>query len=183
MVGRYCVTRVDVSVMTATYNRASTLPRLWNSLLNQTFKNFEWVIIDDGSVDDTSELVERFVKESFFPITYVRQENRGKHTAYNVFAKHAEADLFFAVDSDDELLPHCLETALNEFYSVPKDALDDYAGVWFLAQDQHERIIGDEFLPQDFSDDVVGVLIRHKKLGDKAPLIKKKILLEFPFPE
>lgn len=173
----------EVSVFTATYNRSHLIHRVWDSLCKQTFRNFEWIIIDDGSTDDTRQVIEEFAAQSDFPIRYVWQHNRGKHTAYNAFARHARAPLFCSVDSDDEILPNCLERLLFHFNEIPEHVRDTYAGVMCLAQDQHGELIGDEFWPADFSDNIVGVLLRHKKLGDKGGLTRVSMLREFPFPE
>lgn len=174
---------VEVSVMTATFNRAETLHRVWNSLRQQTFKNFEWIVIDDGSTDRTREVVAGFSEAADFPVTYVFQPNRGKHTAYNLFASLAKAPVYCSVDSDDEILPHCLERMLFHFREIPEDLRTEYAGIMCLAQNQHGQLIGDEFWPEDLNDNLVGVLLRHKKLGDKGSLNQVKTLREFPFPE
>ena len=173
----------EVSVFTSTFNRAHTISRVWDSLCRQSFRNFEWVIIDDGSTDRTQDMVQEFCRKSDFPIRYYWQTNRGKHTAYNLFARHARADLFCSVDSDDEILPQCLERMLFNYRSIPADELNDHAGIWCLAQNQHGQLIGDRFCDADMGDSIVGVLLRHKKLGDKGGLSKVAILKEFPFPE
>jgi len=174
---------VEISVFTATYNRADTLHRVWNSLRQQTVKNFEWVIIDDGSSDNTREVVEQFAQNSDFDVRYYWQTNRGKHTAYNAFAGLARGDLYCSIDSDDEVLPQCLERMLFHFNDILAGERTEYAGIMCLAQDQHGELIGDEFWPDDFRDDVVGVLLRHRKLGDKGGLNRLDVLREFPFPE
>ena len=174
---------IEVSVMTATYNRADTLHRVWNSLRNQTIRNFEWIIIDDGSTDHTGDVVDEFIAQSDFPITYLRQRNRGKHTAYNLFARYAQAPVYCSVDSDDEILPQCLERMLHHYRAIPEKERSGYAGIMCLAQNQHGEPIGDSFWPEDFEDSLIGVLLRHKKLGDKGSLNRLETLHEFPFPE
>ena len=74
---------VNLTIFTPTYNRANTLPRVFESLEMQTLKNFEWLIIDDGSTDNTEEVVSSFYSKASFPIRYVKQENAGKQAAWN----------------------------------------------------------------------------------------------------
>ena len=174
---------VEVSVMTATYNRADKLHRVWNSLRAQTLRNFEWIVVDDGSTDNTAEVVKSYATEADFPIVYLKQRNRGKHTAYNLFAQHAKAPVYCSVNSDDEILPNCLERMLFHFHNIPELERESYAGIMCLAQNQHGQLIGDEFWPEDLNDSIVGILLRHKKLGDKGSLNRIDTLREFPFPE
>ena len=172
-----------ISVFTATFNRRETLGRVFHSLLDQTYRDFEWVVIDDGSTDETFELISAFQREANFPIRYYVQGNRGKHTAYNLFAKYASGEYYCSIDSDDEVHANCLERLLFHFLSIPEGDRDDYAGVMCLADNQHGDLIGDEFYAEDFGDDLIRVLMRHKKLGDKGGLTKTSVLKEFPFPE
>jgi glycosyltransferase involved in cell wall biosynthesis len=151
--------------------------------MSQTFRDFEWVIIDDGSSDNTNELITEFKQLSWFPIKYIYQCNRGKHTAYNVFAKNASASLYISVDSDDAILPNCLERMLFHLESIPNDEKKSYAGVMCLAQDQNGKLIGDKFIDIEMHDNLVSVLLNHRKLGDKGSLNFLSTLQEFPFPE
>ena len=85
------------TVCTPTFNRAHTLDRVYDSLMAQTFKDFEWVIIDDGSSDRTKELVSEWQSEAPFPIRYEFQKNQGKHIAVNLGAQLAAGELFLVV--------------------------------------------------------------------------------------
>ena len=98
-----------ITVFTPTYNRGYTLENLFNSLLVQTNKNFEWLIVDDGSTDNTEDLVNRFKDVSSFKIRYIKKKNGGKHTAINCGVNLAEGFLFFIVDSDDQLTKDAIE--------------------------------------------------------------------------
>ena len=95
--------KVKITVFTPTYNRAYTLERLYKSLLNQTSYDFEWLIVDDGSTDNTSELIKSFQNNQLFDVRYYKQGNGGKHVAINKGVELAEGELFFIVDSDDYL--------------------------------------------------------------------------------
>jgi glycosyltransferase involved in cell wall biosynthesis len=171
-----------ISVFTATYNRKHTLRRLFDSLEKQTFKNFEWVVVDDGSSDGTDALIKEFSQTASFSIVYVWQENGGKHTAYNRFAELARTEVFCSIDSDDTALPNCLERFLEVFYAIPENERKNYAGVMCLVQDEHENLIGDKFSESEMNEDLMKVFLNHKKLGDKGGLCKVSILKEFPFP-
>ena len=107
---------MQITVFTPTYNRASLLPALYQSLCQQTFSDFEWLIVDDGSEDDTEKVIGAFVEEHKIPIRYIRQENKGKHAVINLGADEAQGELFFIVDSDDSLPRNSLEI-IDRFYS------------------------------------------------------------------
>jgi glycosyltransferase involved in cell wall biosynthesis len=92
-----------LAIFTPTYNRAYVLPKLYESLCGQTCKDFEWLIVDDGSTDNTHELVEAWMHEDKVTIRYVSQENGGKMRAYNKAVSLTETELFVCIDSDDQL--------------------------------------------------------------------------------
>ena len=98
-----------LSIFTPSYNRAYILPILYKSLVGQTDNNFEWVIVDDGSSDNTEELVNEWIAENKIHIVYYKQENQGKHIAINSGVKRASGELFFIVDSDDSLTPDAVQ--------------------------------------------------------------------------
>ena len=101
---------MNITVFTPTYNRAYIIGNLYSSLKRQTYHDFEWLIVDDGSTDDTEELVEKWMKEDNpFPIRYYKKENGGKCRAINYGVDLAEGRLFFNVDSDDYLTDDALE--------------------------------------------------------------------------
>lgn len=100
---------VKITVFTPTYNRAYLLKNLYESLCRQQFRDFEWLIVDDGSQDETQAIVEQWEKEANFSIRYFKKQNGGKHTAINVGLEKAVGELFFTVDSDDYLTDDALE--------------------------------------------------------------------------
>ena len=109
-----------ITVFTPTYNRAYILPCLYESLCNQTCKDFEWLIIDDGSIDETESLVKSWIDENKIQIRYFYQENSGKSSAYNRAIEEADSFLFSCVDSDDYLLPNAIES-INSVWRIQKD--------------------------------------------------------------
>jgi glycosyltransferase involved in cell wall biosynthesis len=105
--------------LTPTYNRAHTLNRLFVSLQNQTSKDFDWLIIDDGSTDTTKDLIEDFKTKADFKISYVYKENGGKHSALIEAKNYLTKPYVIIIDSDDEVLPNCLEIFKKHFDTNP----------------------------------------------------------------
>ena len=176
------MTKPLVTVFTSTYNRIHTLERVYKSLSNQTMRDFEWVIIDDGSTDGTNILIQKLKSIATFNIVYVWKENGGKHTAYNLLPSIANTDLFFSLDSDDAITPDCLEILTDKYHEAQSNYGNCYAGVMCLARDENGQIMGDLFTENDYGNDLVRVLLNHKKLGDKGCLCTIQLLREFPFP-
>lgn len=114
---------MKITVFTPTYNRGYIIENLYRSLQRQTCTDFEWLVIDDGSVDNTPELFAAWQKEGNpFPIRYHRQENGGKCRAINKALELARGELFFTVDSDDYLTNDALEKIVGWESALPKDA-------------------------------------------------------------
>lgn len=124
-----------ITVFTPTYNRAHTLPRLYESLQKQICYDFEWLVIDDGSTDSTEQLFERWCQDvNSFPIRYNKVENGGKDRAINKALQMAQGVYFFIVDSDDLLRPTAIKTLYDCFASLPKDD-DSFIGVSIVRGD------------------------------------------------
>ena len=98
-----------LTIFTPAYNRARTLPRTYESLLRQTCKDFEWLVIDDGSTDGTRELVEDWIKEKKIPIRYIHQKNQGMHGAHNTAYRNISTELNTCIDSDDYMPDDAVE--------------------------------------------------------------------------
>ena len=109
-----------ISILTPTYNRYETLRRAYNSLTRQTNNEFEWVIIDDGSKDDTKKLIHSFIKEKKIRIKYFYKKNGGKHTAINFGLSKVSGDSLLILDSDDYLVDDAIEIV----YSYQKKILE-----------------------------------------------------------
>ena len=108
-----------VTVFTPTYNRAYTLPKLYNSLCRQTSVDFMWLVVDDGSTDNTEELIKGWQEENKVLIEYHKQSNGGKMRAHNLGVKLCNSELFFCVDSDDYISDVAIEHIIdywNELY-------------------------------------------------------------------
>ena len=92
-----------ITIFTPTFNRAEFLPKVYYSLKNQEYKEFEWVIVDDGSSDNTETVINSFIQDQAIVIHYIKQPNGGKHKAINTGVSVATGDLFLILDSDDTL--------------------------------------------------------------------------------
>ncbi|MBC8505251.1 MAG: glycosyltransferase family 2 protein [Chloroflexi bacterium] len=174
---------LEFTVFTATYNRAHTLHRVYDGLRNQTYRNFEWLIIDDGSTDDTGEIVERWKREAQFPIRYFWQENRGKHIAHNEAINKAQGEFFIILDSDDSIIPAALERLLSLWKSIPSEQRMEFCGAAALCMDQHGNIIG-KTLPHPLMDaNILQMRFIHKRSQEFFGFYRLSILRQFPFPE
>lgn len=170
------------TVFTPTYNRAHTLPRVYDSLKAQTFRDFEWLVIDDGSTDDTRDLVYRWRQEAAFPIRYVYQENQGKHVAHNRAVVEARGAFFLTIDSDDGCLPEALARLKYHWDSIPVNERGRFSSVTCLGMDTEGRIVGTRF-PQDVTDsDSLECHFRYKVRGDKWGFHRTAVLRAFPMP-
>ena len=173
------------TIFTPTYNRASTLVRVYHSLRNQTVKDFEWLIVDDGSTDNTGELVRRWQSEcTDFDIRYIHQENRHKKVAHNRAIAEARGELFIVFDSDDSCLPEAVETFHSVWASLPAAERDRFVGLCCLCQDETGRIVGDRFPGGDYIDsNSLEIRFRHNVWGEKWGCNRTDVLRDFPFRE
>lgn len=170
-----------ITVLTTTYNRANKLNILFQSLMKQDCKNFIWLIIDDGSTDDTEKRVEHFGELADFKINYKKKENGGKHTALNFSYQYIETELTFIVDSDDELTTDAISTILT----VDKEHGNerDLCGYSFLRKSRKGGYLNHGTLPQNcYKTDYVTCRINDGLVGDMAEVWKTDCLREFLFP-
>lgn len=171
---------MKITVFTPIYNRAYNLKNLYNSLLSQTYKDFEWIIVDDGSIDAANEQVKEFQDENKLSITYFWQANKGKHFAINRGVSLAKGELFFILDSDDELPVFSLETVAKKYAEVEKDLT--IGGVAGRGMYKSGEIVGNN----NFSEIITNSLqvrFKYKVTGDLSEVFKTEVLREFPFPE
>lgn len=173
-----------ITILTPTYNRASLLPRLFDSLLRQTNKDFEWIVVDDGSTDDTREVVANLKEkcDGAFPMGYVYKANGGKHMAINIGAERARGELLFIADSDDLLTDDALETVANSWHDISDDK--SFAGIAGLDIAMDTREVIGSGLPQEHIDcNAIDIRYRHHVTGDMKEVFRTEVLREFPFPE
>lgn len=171
------------TVFTPTYNRAHTLPRLYASLGAQTFRDFEWVVVDDGSDDGTEALVAGWASDSAFPIRYLRQPNQGKHVAFNRGVREARGELLLSIDSDDELLPDALERFKLHWNAIPDRERARFSAVTGLCVDRQGQVVGTRFPSDPTDSDPLEIRFRHRVRGEKCGFHRTEVLRANPFPE
>lgn len=175
--------QATVSVVTSTYQRADTLPRLYESLRAQTYRDFEWVLVDDGSDDGTEELVRGWMASSPFPIVYHWQENAGMGIGRNRAIERAGGEYCSLIDSDDWYLPHALERMVATWEGIPAERRQDFANVEGLRVDGAGTLVLDRF-PEDVYDcNYFELRARHGIRGDTVGMYRREVLASFPFPE
>lgn len=174
---------VNFTILTPTYNRGELLPRVYQSLKKQTYKCFEWIIVDDGSIDNTKQVVDSLIEDSQIKIKYVSKLNGGKHTAVNEGLKYAEGKLLIVLDSDDELV----ENALEIFYRYWDKIFDENNKIVSVSgldiYKESGNIVGDKFEQDEFISDHIECKLKMNIQGDKAEVYRTDVLKEFPFPE
>lgn len=170
------------TVYTPTFNRAHTLHRVFDSLRAQTCRDFEWLVIDDGSTDDTAALMARYQAEAAFPVRYLQEPHRGAHHAHNLSLRESHGELWLKLDSDDGCLPHALERLKHHWEHIPAAERTVFSGVTGLCHDQDGRLVGTRF-PRDPLDCTAAELeYRHKVRGEKWGCLRLDVLRQFPYP-
>jgi len=170
-----------ISVVTCTFNRAYLLDNLYNSLKKQTFKNFVWIVIDDGSTDNTEELIERFIDQKIIDIVYKKIENGGKHRALNKAIQMCETKLFFIVDSDDQLVNNSLERIIKIENGI-KDK-DNFCGLAGMRASFNGKLLSNIMKSDVIDATALESIYRYNLKGDKAEVFYSKVLKKYRFPE
>lgn len=169
------------SIVTPTYNRGSLLKILYESLQEQTFKDFEWIIIDDGSVDNTQKVVEGLIRKNEIKIIYKKTNNGGKHRAINYALNIANSELFFIVDSDDYLTKDSLEKILNIEKTIYNKK--EFCGIAGLKATFNGKLLTNKpnFKIKDANS--IDAFYKYKLVGDKAEVFYTNVLKRYTFPE
>ena len=176
-----------ISILTPTYNRGKLLLPLYDSLKSLTFKDFEWLIVDDGSEDDTEQYalswIAHNIQNAEFPIRYIKKSNGGKHTAINRGVREANGELILILDSDDTLPEDSLAT-IAQFYEQCK-GYKDCAGVCGLMAHHDGQLIGTGFPKDPMYESALQFRYAEKGnvIGDLLEVYKASVMREFPFPE
>ena len=167
-----------LTVFTPAYNRAHTLPRTYRSLQKQDCKDFVWLIIDDGSSDNTAELVKEWQqKEKDFEIRYIYKENGGMHTAHNTAYENIDTELNICIDSDDELAEGAVSIVLKLWSETDHEK---YAGIIGLDADMNTgKVIGTDF-PQNMKETTLQEFYAKGGSGDKKLVYRTDIMKELP---
>lgn len=170
-----------ITVFTPSYNRGYIIHKLYESLCRQSYTDFEWVVVDDGSTDNTKELIQSFIAENKINMRYFYQRNAGKHVAINRGVQEAQGELFFIVDSDDYLTVDALEK-LSFHYKQIKDN-DDFAGVSGTRITPEGNRIGGVLPFTALDCSIVDFGCFYGYIGDMSEAYKTEILRQYPFPQ
>ncbi len=176
---------MKITVFTPTYNRGYIIKSLYESLKRQAFRDFEWIVINDGSTDDTDDIFDNEIlpDDHFFNITYVRTMNGGKHRAVNKGIALSKGELFFIVDSDDYLTDDSLEIIDKVERTISPQEKHKFAGVCGLKAYNLKDITGTTYSGNGFLDITSLERSTYRIEGDKAEVFYTDILKKYPFPE
>lgn len=172
-----------LTIFTPTYNRVHTINRTYESILRQDpqfLPLVEWLIVDDGSFDTTETIVEKWRNEKLpFTLRYIKQQNGGKHTAFNRAIQEANGEYFFTVDSDDWLADNCVNNIFDKSTIISNE--EDLCGFIALKCLPNNELIGKRF-PDNYPNSTVYDLFLSGYGGERSLVFKTKIIKEYPFP-
>lgn len=172
-----------ITVFTPAYNRAHLLPKLFESLERQTFDCFEWVVVDDGSEDNTQDVISDLAakNETRFAVRYFRQQNGGKHRAINRGVGEAQGELFLILDSDDTLPDNSLETIAHYYNQIRED--NTFGGVCGYMAHHDGTVIGRGNDDKVLDTDSISLRYKYNVEGDMCEVFRTSVLKEYMFPE
>jgi glycosyltransferase involved in cell wall biosynthesis len=171
------------TVFTPVYNRRPLLHRVWDSLRAQTDRDFEWIVVDDGSTDGVGELLDEYRRLAGFPMTVLTQENCGKHLAWNRAVAAARGTLFVPADSDDEFVPETLARFRALWASIPAGDRARFSGINVLCRDQNGVVVGNRFPGDPLVSDNLELYYRYRVRGEKWGCLRTDLLRLRPFPD
>ena len=168
----------ELTVFTPAFNRAYCIDQLYDSLLRQTNKDFIWLIVDDGSSDNTKELVKKWQNEKKIDIQYIYQENQGMHGAHNTAYANIDTELNVCVDSDDFMTGNAVELILDKWNTIEDKT--DVAGVVGLDINKKGNMIGSKIPDNIKYSTLYDIYNVHKSKGDKKLVLRTEIVKKYP---
>nr|WP_321223467.1 glycosyltransferase family 2 protein [uncultured Psychroserpens sp.] len=172
------------TVFTPIYNCEDTIERVYNCLTKQTFKDFEWLIINDGSSDNSHEVITAIIEKSSIKITYINNEkNKHKMGCFMQAINLADGDFFLTFDADDECVDEALEVFNNEYNAIPQDLKPQISAVTALCVNQHGQQIGDAYPKQPFYSNTFKSYAIDRVLGEKWGFTKTNVLRQISYPK
>ncbi|MCK4829151.1 glycosyltransferase family 2 protein, partial [bacterium] len=172
------------SIHTPTYKRVGYLSRVWGALCDQTYKNFEWIVADDGSDDGTLELLRNLKNQSLFPVIMIAASKRvGKTALDNRAIKLARGEMFIWNDSDDVLLPNALELIYNAWSGIPLIERVSYCGITALCEGNGRIVSSSLPFSDSFDTTWLDLRYKHKVTGDMLYSCRTDILRSHLPPE
>ena len=170
---------MKLSIVTPTYNRAALLPRCYQSLCLQTIRDFEWIIIDDGSTDDTAAVVHTF-SDDRFPIIYVKKENGGKHTALNESHCYIHGEVVLILDSDDYLSEDAVETVIGDWERYRPN--EQIACISYYKLYDNGDVVAGKMDTDYYESDHISYRVNKNIQGDQCETVRAEVFKEFVFP-
>jgi glycosyltransferase involved in cell wall biosynthesis len=169
-----------ITIFTPTYNRAYCLKQCYESLVQQTNQDFMWLIIDDGSTDDTEVLIQKWISDNKISIQYHYQENQGMHSGHNAAYKIIDTELNVCIDSDDFMPDSAVEDIINCWTAIENKT--GLAGIIGLDAYNSKQIIGQK-IPKNLNETTLEDLHnKYKVSGDKKLVLRTDIVKKFePF--
>jgi len=169
-----------ITIITPTYNREKLLSNVYQSLKKQTSKNFEWLVIDDGSSDETEKLLKKIISEKVINVRYYKKENGGKHTALNFSFDKINGEYAVILDSDDIFTEDAIEKM--EYYIQKYFGVDKIAALSFRRGSSKERTIGKNFKQKEIISNNIDFRYNKSYPGDMCEVFKTNILTKYRFP-
>lgn len=172
--------KYQLTILTPVYNREEFMQKLFESLKKQTVQDFQWLIIDDGSTDNTEKIISSF-QEYSFSLDYHKKNNGGKHTAINYAHQFIKGKMVCIVDSDDWLLPNAVEKIIER--EIEYSSSENVKLLSFLRGKSTEEAINSSFPDHPVISNHIDFRINDNRGGDCCEVIATDVLKEFPFPE
>ena len=170
------------TVLTPVFIGADCIHRVWESLLRQTLRDFEWVIVDDGSTDQLEAVARQYQRSGRATVRYFRfAENRGKPSAVNWGVAEGEGRYCLIADADDAFVPHALERFAQAYEDLPSELREEVHGVTCNCVSPDGDLVGDPFPESPWVTDVFDMLYRYRVRGEKWGFHRTEILSQFPF--
>ena len=172
----------SITVVTPTYNRSYILHKCYESLKKQTDKSFVWMIIDDGSTDNTEELVNKWIIERKIEIVYYKKDNGGKASALNFALDRIKTDYWVCLDSDDSFSNKAIELAIKELRKIKNNP--KYCGILALRNTPNGEVLGGKRIPQKVTETtVMEVVNKYKIRSEFIQFYKTEVTSNYRFPQ
>lgn len=171
---------MKITVFTPTYNRAYILPRTYESIKRQYYSDLEWVVMDDGSSDNTKALIEQWQQEGIVTIRYYQQKNQGRFAAYNNVKKHFKGELVAFLDSDDYFLDGCIQKIADTWNSVSNQS--ELSGIICYIETTDGKLVGTEFPEHLKSERIYTLYDKYKMKGDKFLVFRNDLIQKYEYP-
>lgn len=170
-----------LAIVTPTFNRAHLLNVAFESLIKQTSKDFAWYVVDDGSADNTNQVIEELKTKADFDVVYLKKENGGKHTAINLALDAVKEELLLIFDSDDELTFDAVETVVKDYQEIKNN--NKICGMGYLKSHKDNVVVGKLYTRDGVIDNFTNQRINLNTYGDKCEVFKTEIFKNYKFPE